>query len=205
MEKFHLRYYNTNALIFTIVILSLGIGLLSDWLQFYGYFIGISTVSTIGSLLFFFDKYLWKYPVFKLLVWTPNLNGRYEGDIDFIHPIEGVQTNKKCVLEIKQTGSKIKIKSFFEKEDNSEQTISRSKVESLIKNDDDTFSIVLTYENRGIVNNSNFPPHYGTNILEVIDNDEGKFLIGEYYTSRNPQTRGTMKVKFNSKKLKNHF
>jgi hypothetical protein len=86
-----------------------------------------------------------------------------------------------------------------------ERTKSKSTVENIIKNDDDTFTIVLTYVNKGIVGHPNFQTHYGTNILNVIDNEEGLSLDGEYYTNRIPQTKGRISVKFISKKLKNHF
>jgi len=205
MGVLNLRYYNTNVLIGLIVFLGFSIGWISNLLISHGHFIGFSTVSAISTILIIIDQYLWKYSFLKPLVWTPNLNGRYEGKIAFFHPADLQQTEKKCVLEITQTASKIKISSYFEKKDKSERTISKSKVETIIKNDDNTFSVVLTYENKGIVGNRHFPPHYGTNILDIIINDEGKFIKGEYYTSREPQTKGIITAKFTSNKLKYNF
>jgi hypothetical protein len=48
----------------------------------------------------------------------------------------------------------------------------------------------------------NFSPHYGTEVIKLIQNEEGKFLAGRYYTERMPyQTKGRIDLKFINKKL----
>lgn len=210
MDKFNLKYYDTKSLITIIVFLGLGIGLLASWLKLQGYFISFSTVGVISGFLLFIDKYWWKleikgYRLFKFLIPIPNLNGRYEGVIRFVHPYENIEMEKQCVIEIVQTGSKIKINSYLKKNDDTERTISKSLVESLIKNDDEFYDIVFTYQNDGLINDGRFRPHYGTNILKVIETNNSLTLKGKYYTDRHPQTKGELDVKFISKKLKRDF
>jgi hypothetical protein len=67
MTTFHLRYYNTNALIGFIVSLGLGIGWLTNLLIEHGHIIGFSTVGLIGTVLLLIDRYLWKYKIFNQL------------------------------------------------------------------------------------------------------------------------------------------
>ncbi len=211
MKNNYFKYYKPNAIIGFIVILGTLVGFSLTFLidiitnitnvSYYQY----SATSTVIILLIaFIDKKLWCKKPFKYLFIIPNLSGRYEGWIKYQHPITKIESSKKCTIEIYQTGSKVKLNCYFQKENGEEKTPSKSLIETVVKNDDNTFSLVFNYQNDGIL--GKFSPHHGTNILKFIKNSEGQFLKGIYYTNREPyQTRGEMEVKFITNKLKNDY
>lgn len=198
----HFRYYKSSALI-TVVLTIGGVVYLFNEYVIGGIGGSLSAIGTITLIIQIIDSYLWKYPPFKWLFWMPNIAGRYEGFIEYRHPIMYEWEEKHCIVEVIQTGSKIKLNSFFQKSDEIEQTFSKSLVESIIKNDDDSFSIVFTYQNKGMLHK--FPFHSGTNILNIIERKEGITLKGYYYTNREPQTKGKMEVNFTSKQIQNDY
>lgn len=160
-----------------------------------------STSVIVGIILYFITEKWWKYKPFIYLFDIPIIEGRYEGQVYYKHPISGLPEIKDCAFEIIQTGSKVKVNSYFHRNDGSEKTPSSSIVETIAKRDDGTFEVVYTYMNHGKV--GELSAHYGTNSLKVIHNDEGKHLKGSYYTSRVPQTTGQIEVKLVSQKIKN--
>ena len=189
------------------MVISYGVNYLYQFLDGNGiqYFKYPTTTTLLVLLIVFVNKKLWKHFPLKYMFDVPNLSGRYEGRITFKHPITKDIQNKNCAVEVKQTGDKIKIDCYFEREDKSEITLSNSLVESIIKNSNDTYSLVFTYQNDGN-NAKGFLQHNGTNILNYYENETGKFLNGKYYTNREPhQTKGEMKVKFITNKLKNEY
>lgn len=203
-------YYKPNLVVGFIILSGTIIGGALTWsiksinsltdLSYYQY----PTASLIvGLFILFIDRYLWSVSPFKLLFRVPNITGRYEGKIRYRHPLSKIEEEKKCVVEIIQTGSRIKFNCYFEKSNNSERTKSESLVETINRNDDDTVTLVFTYRNYGLPNH--FQEHSGTNILRFIENEEGKFLKGFYYTNREPQTKGEMDVAFITHKLKHDF
>ena len=157
----------------------------------------------IWFVIYLIDWKLWNKPLFKLLYAIPDMSGRYEGSIKYVNPKTTFEEEKNCVIEVFQSGSKLKVQSFFSREDDFEKSPSNSLIESVIKNDNETYSLVFTYHNKGIC--GVFHPHEGTNILEYINNSDGRFLKGHYYTNRIPQTKGEVEVKFITNKLKNDF
>lgn len=202
MTDARFRYLKPQGLIAFITLLAIGIYLANKFLSTRAEFT-ISILGIIMGMLLVVDQYLWKYPPFKWLYWIPNVSGRYEGVINYKNPFTQAPDRKQCILEVFQTGSKLKVKCYFQHEHMHEPSESKSLVESIIKNEDDTFSLVFTYQNEGI--QSEGQSHYGTNILKFINNKNGKFLKGYYYTNREPQTKGVMEVKHQSDKLKNDF
>ena len=202
MQNGFFRYLNPRGVIALISFLSVGLYLLNRYL---GTHIGIhlSVTALIVVIFGIIDRYFWKYPPFKCLYWIPDMSGRYEGMIRYSDPITGADDCKQCVVEVFQTGSKLKARCFFQHEWKQEQSESKSLEENIVKNDDDTWSLVFTYQNEGIPATPH--PHYGTNVLRFIQNGEGKFLKGYYYTNRTPQTKGSIEVKFLSNNLKNDF
>ncbi len=199
MQNNYLRFYKPQALILLILIVGLGVYFANQFISAH-FVITLPVVGVVTALLFFIETFLWKYAPFKWLFWMPNIGGRYEGRIEYMNPITKIQESKKCALEIFQTGSKIKITCFFKKHIYTEKTDSKSIVESIVKNEDESYTLVFTYQNKG--NQKSFPPHRGTNVLEIIENNEGKFLKGIYYTNREPQTKGKMELQFVSHVLK---
>ncbi|NOQ25451.1 MAG: hypothetical protein GQ564_08820 [Bacteroidales bacterium] len=207
MDNNYFRYYKPSYLIAFVLISGTLISGFLSWLIPYihnewniSYYQFPATSIIIAGIIVLINKHLWKYKPFKFLFWIPDLNGRYEGQIEYNNPVSGKKEKKKCTIEIFQTGSKIKINSYFAKSNGKEKSPSKSLVESVVKNDNDLYSLIFTYQNEGI--QGIFQPHNGTNILNYIHNKEGRFLEGKYYTNRVPQTQGEMNVKFISNNLK---
>ena len=211
MDENYFRYYKPKALIVFILIfgtiINYVVNLLHSYLEEYGiHYIQYPTTTAILFLLIVYvNKKQWKRAPLKYMYNVPDVSGRYEGEVIFKNPIKKEIQTKNCALEVKQTGSKLKIDCYFENEDKSENTLSNSLVESLIKNSNDTYSLVFTYNNNGN-QVKNLTQHYGTNILDFFENESGKYLKGIYYTNREPnQTKGEMKLKYITNKLKNEY
>ncbi len=214
MEKDYFRYYKPKLLVSTIIVLSIIYGYLLHYFTDFANsilakpYVHFPTVSAlIISTLLIFDKYALKIPFLKKLLWVKDLSGRYEGTITYKHFQTGNIEQKHCFVEIEQTTSKISVKTYFDfkyrKE--TEKTISKSLVTSIVP--DDGFNnqkLVFTYQNDGNTLKGLQPSH-GTNILQIIERDNELFLEGIYYTNKEPQTKGEMKVKLISKKLKKEF
>ncbi len=158
----------------------------------------------IASIFILYDHFLWKVPIFNLLIKVPNMNGRYTGKIkyEFINK----SFEKPCMVEIAQTASKIKIHSYFEK-DNDEKTCSISIVEDIQKAEDGFFDIYLFYQNHGSKKDGKLDSHEGANKLRYFPSRKNKKskLTGHYFTNRNIQTRGEIEVLYKCKKLKGEF
>lgn len=108
------KYYKPKYLITSILVLGIVINLLIHQSHNFPNILRFPTTgSIILALLLFYDKKLWKYRIFNLLVSIPNFEGRYKGKIQFIHPINNTKGYKKCTMIISQTASNIKIKTFF--------------------------------------------------------------------------------------------
>lgn len=158
----------------------------------YGFLQGIGPTAIVMSFLTLYDKYLWKLPVFKLINTAPDLNGIYEGNIEYSH--NGQDGRKNCKLTIKQTCSIIKVQSIFSNDiENNTHSVS---TEAFIKTDEagDQY-LYFYYHNRGSCKNGDtLNPHDGMNVLEIIENKKIVKLEGYYFTNRNPQTKGCLKV-----------
>jgi len=213
MEKDYFRYYKPKMLLITIIVLSVLYGTLlhfaSDYIN--GFltkpYVHYPTVSTLIILtLLLIDKRGIKTPFLKNMFWIKDISGRYEGKIKYKHFKTGIEEYKPCFLEIEQSASKISIQTYFDFKytQSSEKTISKSIVTSIITDDFENQQLVFTYHNSG---NSlkGLEPSNGTNILSIIERDNDLFLEGIYYTNKQPQTKGEMKVKFITKKLKKEF
>jgi hypothetical protein len=202
MTDAHFRYLKPQVLLSLIVLLAISLYLTNQYITAsIGH--NISITGIIVGVFLLIDRYLWKYPPFKWLYWVPDMSGRYEGVVHYEHPITRSPDSKNCAVEVFQTGSKLKVSCFFQHQVIDEPSTSKSLVESIIKEEDDCHSLVFTYQNEGA--RSLGQPHSGTNILKFINNGEGKFLKGHYYTNRDPQTKGLMEVKYQSNNLKNDF
>ncbi len=214
MEKDNFRYYKPKMLLLTIIVLSLGFGgLLSFFTDYINGFlekpyVHYPTVSTlIVFTLILIDKYGFKNKYLRqLLFWSKDINGRYEGIVKYKHYKTGILEEKPCFVEIEQSASKILVHTYFDFKYNkkSEKTYSKSFVTSVISEDFDKQTLVFTYQNEGNTING-LQPSNGTNILSIIERNRNVFLEGIYYTNKEPQTKGEMKVKLISKKLKREF
>lgn len=201
MNNDYFQYYHPKLLIPLLVFLGIAFYLGNELFNSH-WGVSVSIISVITSMLLLIDKYLWRYRPFSFLFWSINLEGRYEGVIEYSDPITQKQTKKKTAVEISQSGSSIKLKSYFGNGYKNEQTISKSIHTNLVKDEHGEYCLVFTYQNDGNTK-LGFSPHFGTNIFRVIKS-KGKVtaLKGEYYTNRLPvQTKGTIRVDYKSKEL----
>lgn len=199
------QYYNSRKLVPVILFLGTFISLIIELMKSYTSAVQLinaiqfpTTGAIVYGLLTLYNTKLWKKKYGNWLVTIPNMNGRYEGYIQYNY--NGERHEKKCSVEVVQTGSSIKLSTYFEKKDQTERSRSVSLIENIRKREDGSYEVVFTYQNYGIQTIDQ--PHYGTNILRFIQNDSGTYLKGLYYTNRKPQTKGKMEVKFMSNQLK---
>lgn len=205
----NLKNFKISVLIPLILISTLLITPFSNWLEseiskienwkdIYSYVGAFSTISILTFILYLINNFLWKWQISKPLVDLPNLNGRYEGTLNstYINPSSQQQTQKKCVLEIKQTASYIKIHSYYgDLNSNTKSSCSKSVSEEVIKSSNDIFEIFYIYTNDANSLDSELHNHKGTCILKYYPNI--KTLEGEYYNQRG--FKGTIKVSFTQK------
>ena len=128
----------------------------------------------------------------NFLVRIPNLNGEYEGTVEYHW--DGENQNKRCNLQIQQTASFIKIKCFFEREGENE-TSSESKKAFFDTDEMGKCSLYFYYQNRGSCKDGDtLDQHDGMTVLQVIKKGKDIKLEGYYFTNRNPQTKGCITV-----------
>jgi hypothetical protein len=202
MEKFNLRYLKPSAFIYIIVVLAIGLFLANKYIQnLWG--ISISVVTLIGVLFGLINSYLWNIKPFRWLYNLSDFSGRYEGTLVYEFrndKCEIIKDELKHIKEIVQNGSDISVTSWTKKKDGTVSSKSTNIEASIVKDKDGTFKLIYNYLNEG--NQFEFAPHYGTEVLTLIENGKGKDLVGQYYTARLPfQTKGEIKLKFKSKKL----
>lgn len=135
---------------------------------------------------------------------VPDFSGRYEGTLYYefrnekCEVISGLLEHIKVVI---QNGSDVVINSWTKQKDGAMSSKSTSIEASIVKEKDGTYSLIYNYLNDGNFE-LGFSPHYGTEVLKLIENGEGKHLVGKYYTERLPfQTRGKLDLKLTNKKM----
>jgi len=204
----NLKYYKTNYLVATVLVLSVFYNWVSKYIEnfiveykilneAYAYVGVFSTITLITSTIILIDKFGWKYKIFEWLINIPNLNGRYVGEVISSFQVAGVPVRKTCVMEIKQTASKLHIYSYFgDIGTNLNTSSSQSKVEQIKCDDNDIFSVFYIFSNETapLFNLNN---HLGTAQLKYFK--DIKTLDGVYYNQRN--NNGTIKVTYAQKKL----
>lgn len=206
----NLKYYKISVLIPLILILTFLITPISNWIEseiskiegvnvIYSYIGIFSTISVLMIILYLINNCLWKYSCLKALVDLPDLNGRYDGVLEstYIDPTSQQPIKKRCVLEIKQTASYIKIHSYYgDLNNNIQSSCSTSVSEEIIKSSNDIFEIFYIYTNDANSLLTQLHNHKGTCSLKYYP--DIKTLEGEYYNQRGFQ--GTIKVTFSQKK-----
>jgi len=198
MEKFNLRYLKPNAFIFIIAFLAISIFLANQFIENH-WRISVSIVGIIGGLLAFINIYLWNKKPFSWMYAVPDFSGRYKGTLlyEFRNDKNEIITD---VLEhikiITQNGSDVVISSWTKKKDGTFSSKSTSIEASVVREKDKTYYIIYNYLNDGNFE-LNFPPHYGTEVLKLIQNGKERQLIGRYYTERMPyQTKGKIELNY---------
>ncbi|MEO7982541.1 MAG: hypothetical protein ABI688_00540 [Bacteroidota bacterium] len=163
-----------------------------------------STLSIIVLAILFVNKIGWKWPFFRWLVDIPNLNGRYEGKIISSYKKDGQQENteKPCVIEIKQNASFIHVQAYFEDPKTAQDTSkSHSISEEIVKEKSGFYSLHYIFLSESDVLQIELNNHGGTAKLNYYP--DKKRLEGSYYNQRN--NFGKIIVSFNSSKRLGRF
>ena len=215
----NLKYYNTTWFVITILVISIPINYVSNYLEdwimkkwmlkdIYKYLGTFSTISLLTFSISFINSFLWKvklseYRLFKCLVDIPNLNGRYEGILEssFLNLVTNENTKKKCVIEIVQNASKITINSYYADVDGVETSKSESVSEEIIKKNNGFYDLYYIFTNKPDTLNEGLNNHSGACKLTFYPQE--KKLEGEYYTDR--KTKGKISVIFKEKDIKGKF
>ena len=165
------------------------------------YFPFLESVGFVGAytLLFgLFNKYLWKWPIFRLLriVDYPDLNGRWQGFL-----ISSFDNKKRKVfLEIRQTFLEINVDMY------SSQSQSTSLIADFIQGKNDQIELHYEYQNEPHVRTSKtMNIHNGT--VKLIFYSDTNTLKGSYYNANRYDRghTGSIEVSFKDKKLLGRF
>ena len=203
MEKFNLRYLKPSAFIFICAVLALALFFANKYIQHH-WQISFSVIAVMGFLFGLINRSLWNIRPFSWMYWAPDFSGRYEGTLVYEFRNEKCETVSATMEHVKvivQNGSDIVINSWTKKLDGTLSSKSTSIEANIVKEKDGTFSLIFNYLNEGNFQ-LGFSPHYGTEVFKLIENGDGKYLIGKYYTERLPyQTKGKIEMKYINKIL----
>lgn len=202
-----LRPAKFNNYLFFILALA-GIGSLIAWLFYQGLealkieiplWLGTSgAIAIAGSIFSLYDKYFWSWKVFKFLglIDFPDLRGRWSGQILSSH--DQLNSRHPAILEIKQSASELLVNLY------TEQSQSSSIVATIIQDSDEVDSIRFIYRNEPDVDTPHsMQIHNGSCLLRYFP--DVNILRGEYFTSRERSTYGTMEFNFQSKQILGRF
>lgn len=203
MEKYNLRYLKPSAFIFICVVLGVSLIAANNYINSH-WGISVSVFAVIGALFGIINSYLWNKKPFCWMYNVPDFSGRYEGTLYYEfrnEKCEAVSGMLEHIKVVRQNGSDVVINSWTKQKDGAMSSKSTSIEASIVKEKDGTFSLIYNYLNDGNFE-LGFSPHYGTDVLKLIESGEGKHLVGKYYTERLPfQTRGKLDLKLTNKKM----
>lgn len=152
------------------------------------YIDGPSTLVIFGILYWFFEKYAWKWIIFRHInfIKTPNLNGKWNGTYCSSYKCEetGKKIVGKTVFKIEQSWTKIRIISENKK------SISYSQMAEILTNDNMGILLKYQYKNDAKFDNEGMHSHTGFNKLRYLPKEEK--LEGDYFTDKDRQTYGTL-------------
>jgi hypothetical protein len=142
-------------------------------------------------LLALFDQHGWKWRIIRTLhlVSVPNLNGTWVGTIR--SSADAFSKKHNVSVSIKQNWTSICITL------QAENSHSFSRIAGVII--DDPTGIVLSYEYQNIPNVDavrTMHIHFGSARLQLAEHNGRRTLIGSYYSGRDRETQGEMKLQF---------
>lgn len=203
------KYYNSSKLIIFILILSVLYNIIvTNLLSYFKEneivskiidYIGISTVGLIILTLIGINQIGWKFKIFKWLINIPDLSGRYEGTLISSYKDEnGIEIQKNCTIEIKQTASSIHIFSYYgDTNTNTQSSVSYSVSEQIAMLPNGFFEVYYIYTNEPDVLLTQLSNHSGTARLSYYP--DLRKIKGEYYNKR--KNTGTFEVIHKQDKL----
>lgn len=154
------------------------------------FYIELPSIPTVYGLLFYlFNKYLWKYPIFRKLgiVVADDLNGKWEGTIKSSY--DQYQKAIKAELTIEQTATRIKICGTFaeSKSVSIHENFSRSEIDNKV-------ALFYFFRNEPRYDAvETMAIHEGS--ANLIHDESADTLTGYYYSGRDRNNHGTIEVK----------
>ena len=187
MSNDYLKYFKPPVLIGLVAALTTGLlAIKVHW------GITLSIIGVITTVLSVVATNCWKSRLFNWMFWVDDISGTYEGILRYQVVLDGKVKNGelKHIKVINQNGYRISVSSFTYKTDGTPSSPSENIGMYIKKTTDDKhFELLFSYKNDGS-REQNFPPHYGTDFLKVINTNGQKSITGRYYTEREPQTKG---------------
>lgn len=159
------------------------------------------TVSVLTALCVLFDKWLWRWRIFKgWLVKRPVLNGTWEVQLhsSWVGPGMPEADPIHAIMVVRQTYSLMNVRLF------TKESSSFLIAHKLVLQDDGVFQLAAVYQNTPDIHlrGTRSEIHFGALLLEV-KGDPPKALDGHYWTDRG--TKGSLKLKNWRKKLATNF
>lgn len=204
------RNYKTGSLISSIIVLSVLLDYVFGLLKLENLFdplpkvlksTDILTVPFAITLIFIFiDKVAWKWKIFNWLIDVPNISGRFVGT--YVSSLDNNKKSYSCAFEIKQSGSKIIIRLYYEMPDVYEEESQQGKrneafsVLEDIREENGRVEIKFLYSNYDVAQ-SRVEPLGGVNMRYNKENKTKK-LTG-YFFNKRPHV-GLFELIFESKK-----
>lgn len=196
----------TSYAVFVLVLVGLGvlgviaIDLVFGWLNYSRpLWVEIPGSLAIAGVLFsLFDKYFWSWGIFRRLgiIDFPDLRGRWTGEL--VSSYEDGEKTTSAALEIRQSASSTVISLY------TEQSRSTSTVVTHGKAGDEQDAITYAYRNqRKALSPDTMQSHFGSADLRYYPDIQE--LRGEYFTSGERRTHGTLKFSFDRKRLLGRF
>lgn len=198
MKNDYLKYFKPNVLVGLIVFTTTGLlAIKIHW------GIPLATVAINMAIVKIISTKLWSKKWINWMFWVDDLSGRYEGTIKHQYIVDGKTKSgsRKHIKILSQNGFQMKVTSFTLAEDGSHSSPSTNIGMHVQKTQDDKhFELIYNYLNSGNTL-MGFQPHCGTDYLKIITDQKGEQrLSGNYFTDRDPQTRG---VYIDMKKVSN--
>ena len=142
----HFRYYKSEKLILFLIGLTVLIGAFVTFIvhpcvehapvtiRNFIVFTEMFSVPFFISIIFLYINQVgWTKNFLKWLIDIPNLNGRYEGQLESSYQTNGANTIMQCAVEVKQTASSITITAYFFNPITNENSKSDSVIELIEK------------------------------------------------------------------------
>lgn len=144
-----------------------------------------SVIGFFGILYAVFNLSLWKTFLGRLLVATPDLNGKWKGHL--VSSFNQHETQRSAELRITQTWTHINIIM------KTSSSSSHSRTATISTNSIDNSEMTYEYTNEPkSAAASTMNPHRGTAYLTFSCTDGMHILEGEYYTGRGRQNFGSL-------------
>lgn len=162
-----------------------------NWLE------GPSPIAVYGVLYILFDRYFWKWEIFRQfgIVWFPNINGRWKGNQISSYKENGKNVEVEGRLEIIQTFSKVCVRAYYTKSE------SESVAASFTECNDQVY-LFYTYDNDpSSLKTGTMQRHKGSGKIRKLP-AENK-IKGCYWNSIG--NYGEMDYEFEQRKLLGHL